>query len=147
MAKMMKGQSNHTLDAKSRLIIPTRLRAGLGERFTLCKGMDKNIYIYPEEEWEKFSEKLNALPISDKAARAFKIHFQGCSADAEVDSQYRICIPQDLREYANIGKDVVLVGNGNIAEIWDKAAFEKLNEECSENIDEISASISEKYGI
>lgn len=147
MVKGMKGQSNHNLDAKGRLIIPARLRLGLGDTFVLCKGMDRNIYAYPEEEWEKFSEKLNALPVSDVNARKFKLFFQGSANECEVDGQYRIVIPQNLRTWANIDKEVVMVGNGTIAEIWDKDAWEKFNSVDELDINEISMDMSSKYGI
>lgn len=145
--KGMKGQSNHNLDAKGRLIIPSRLRDGLGSKFVLCKGMDKNIYAYPEEEWEKFSDKLNSLPISDKNARKFQNFFQGSATECEVDGQFRIVIPQLLRTWAGIDKEVVLVGNGTTVEIWDKDAWEKYNSVDEMDIDEISMDMSAKYGI
>ncbi len=145
--KGMKGQSNHNLDAKGRLIIPSRLRDGLGSKFVLCKGMDKNIYAYPEEEWEKFSDKLNSLPISDKNARKFQNFFQGSATECEVDGQFRIVIPQLLRTWAGIDKEVVLVGNGTTVEIWDKDAWDKYNSVDEMDIDEISMDMSAKYGI
>ena len=140
--KGMKGQSNHNLDAKGRLIIPSRLRDGLGSKFVLCKGMDKNIYAYPEEEWEKFSDKLNSLPISDKNARKFQNFFQGSATECEVDGQFRIVIPQLLRTWAGIDKEVVLVGNGTTVEIWDKDAWDKYNSVDEMDIDEISMDMS-----
>ncbi len=145
--KGMKGQSNHNLDAKGRLIIPSRLRDGLGSKFVLCKGMDKNIYAYPEEEWEKFSDKLNSLPISDKNARKFQNFFQGSATECEVDGQFRIVVPQLLRTWAGIDKEVVLVGNGTTVEIWDKDAWDKYNSVDEMDIDEISMDMSAKYGI
>lgn len=147
MTQSMKGQSNHNLDSKGRLIIPARLREGLGDTFVLCKGMDKNIYAYPEEEWDKFSEKLNALPVSDKNARKFKSFFQGSANECEVDGQFRIVIPQNLREWGGIEKEVVMVGNGAIAEIWDKGAWEHYNSSDELDINEVSLDISAKYGI
>lgn len=147
MTKGMKGESNHTLDAKGRLIIPTRLRMGLGDNFVLCQGMDHNIYAYPESEWEAFSEKLNALPISNITARRFKSFFQGSAFDCEVDGQYRIVIPQKLRTWANIDKEVVLVGNGSVAEIWDKASWEEFNSVDNMDINEIAMEVSAQYGI
>ena len=147
MTKGMKGQSNHSLDAKGRLIIPSRLRDGLGSSFVLCKGMDENIYAYPSEAWEEFSEKLNSLPVSDVKARKFKRFFQGSACDCEVDGQFRIVIPQSLREWAGIDKEVVLVGNGAIAEIWNVDRWNKADSLDEESIDDISFEMSDKYGI
>jgi len=147
MTKGMKGQSNHNLDAKGRLIIPARLREGLGDKFVLCRGMDNNIYAYPEEEWEKFSERLNGLPVSDAAARQFKSFFQGSATDCEVDGQFRIVIPQTLRGWAHIDKEVVMVGSGAVAEIWDKTAWDNYNSVDNMDINALSAIMSDKYGI
>ena len=147
MTKGMKGQSNHSLDSKGRLIIPSRLRDGLGNSFVLCKGMDKNIYAYPSAEWEKFSEKLNTLPVSDSGARKFKRFFQGSANDCEMDGQFRIVIPQGLREWAGIDKEVIMVGNGAIAEIWNIDRWNEFNSEDEDNIDDIAFDMSEKYGI
>lgn len=147
MTKGMKGQSNHSLDSKGRLIIPSRLRDGLGSSFVLCKGMDKNIYAYPAVEWEKFSDKLNALPLSDKDARKFKRFFQGSACDCELDGNSRIVIPQALREWAGIDKEVVMVGNGAVAEIWNVDRWNENNDFDEGDIDDISADVSEKYGI
>lgn len=147
MTKGMKGQSNHNLDSKGRLIIPARLREGLGDSFVLCRGMDKNIYAYPSDEWETFSEKLNALPVSNANARKFKLFFQGSACDCEVDGQFRIVIPQALREFAGISKEVVMVGNGSVAEIWDKDAWDKYNSVDEMDIDAISEDMSNLFGI
>lgn len=147
MMKGMKGQSNHNLDAKGRLIIPARLRDGLGSSFVLCRGMDNNISAYPQDEWEKFSDKLNSLPISDKNARRFQKFFQGSANECEVDGQFRIVIPQSLREWAGIDKEVVLVGNGATAEIWDKGAWDRYNSADEMDIDAISMDMSSRYGI
>jgi len=147
MTKGMKGQSNHSLDAKGRLIIPTRFREGLGSKFVLCFGMDNNLYIYPQDEWDKFSEKLNTLPISDPNARRFKTFFQGSACDCEVDSHFRIVISPALRKHAGIDKDVVMVGNGSIVEIWNTEAWDKYNSPEEMDIDAISKEMSSLYGI
>lgn len=141
------GQSNHNLDAKGRLIIPARLRDGLGSSFVLCRGMDHNISAYPQEEWEKFSDKLNSLPISDKNARRWRKFFQSSANECEVDGQFRIVIPQTLREWAGIDKEVVLVGNGATAEIWDKSTWDRYDSDDEMDIDAISMDMSSKYGI
>lgn len=147
MSMGMMGSSSHNLDSKGRLIIPARFRESLGNKFVLCHGMDQNIYVYPQDEWERFSEKLNALPISNPSSRLFRRFFQGSAATCEVDGQYRIVIPQELRNDAHIDKEVVMVGNGAIAEIWDKAAWEEINNPENMDINKIAAEISENYGI
>jgi MraZ protein len=141
------GDSNHSLDAKGRLIIPARFRANLGASFVLCRGMDKNIYAYPEAEWEKFSAKLDGLPIADPDARSFKRHFQGTANVVEVDGQFRIVIPQSLRNYAGIDKDVMLIGQGSRVEIWCTEVYEEVNGIDEESFAEAALRISDKYGV
>lgn len=141
------GDSNHSLDTKGRLIIPARFRQSLGASFVLCRGMDKNIYAYPEADWEKFSDKLNELPIADPDARKFKRHFQGSANVVDVDGQFRIVIPQNLRKYANIDKDVVLIGQGNRVEIWSTASYEAVNDMDEESFDDAALKVNSKYGV
>ncbi len=141
------GDSNHSLDSKGRLIIPARFRQNLGASFVLCRGMDRTIYAYPADEWEKFSDKLNTLPIADPNARNFKRHFQGSANVVETDSQCRIVIPLNLRKFAEIDKDVVLIGQGDKVEIWSKERYDASCDFDSDNFDEIAFNVNEKYGV
>ena len=102
---MLKGEYSHNIDAKGRLIIPAKFRDDLGEHFVITKGMENCLYVYPEDEWNTFEEKLNALPTTtDKKARAFAYFFQGSATDGDLDKQGRTLIPSVLREYAKLGK-------------------------------------------
>lgn len=123
---MLKGEYSHNIDAKGRLIIPAKFRDDLGENFVITKGMENCLYVYPEDEWNDFEKKLNALPTTtDKKARAFAYFFQGSAADGELDKQGRTLIPSVLRTYAKLDKEVVFVGMGKRAEIWDKARWDE----------------------
>ena len=127
---MLKGEYSHNIDAKGRLIIPAKFRDDLGENFVITKGMENCLYVYPEDEWNDFEKKLNALPTTtDKKARAFAYFFQGSAADGELDKQGRTLIPSVLRTYAKLDKEVVFVGMGKRAEIWDKARWDAKNAE------------------
>ena len=118
---MLKGEYSHNIDAKGRLIIPAKFRDELGENFVITKGMENCLYVYPENEWAAFEEKLNALPTTtDKKARAFAYFFQGSAVDGDLDKQGRTLIPAVLRKYAMLDKEVVFIGMGKRAEIWDK---------------------------
>ena len=125
---MFMGEYNHTIDAKGRLIIPSRFRELLGEEFILTKGLDGCLSIYPMDEWTAFEEKLRALPLQDKGTRAFTRFFVAGATYCELDKQGRILVPQTLREFAGLEKDVVLTGNLNRIEIWSK---EKWSENCN----------------
>ena len=110
---MFMGEYNHTIDAKGRLIIPSRFRELLGEEFVLTRGLDGCLYIYPMDEWAAFEEKLRALPLTNKDARTFSRFFVAGATTCQLDKQGRILVPQTLRQFAGLEKDVVLTGNLN----------------------------------
>lgn len=121
---MFMGEYNHTLDAKGRLIIPSRLREDLGDSFVVTKGMDGCLFVFPDSEWKEFEEKLKNLPMVNKEARQFTRFFLAGAMLAEIDKSGRILLPQTLREYAQIDHETVLVGVGNRVEIWSKERWE-----------------------
>ena len=136
----LKGEYSHNIDPKGRLIIPAKLRDGLGEHFVITKGMENCLYVYPEVEWNAFEEKLNALPTTtDKNARKFAYFFQGSATDGELDKQGRTLIPAVLRDYAMLSKEVVFIGMGKRAEIWDKARWDAKNAEVEADIEDIAS--------
>ena len=138
---MFMGEYNHTIDAKGRLIIPSKFRELLGEEFVLTRGLDGCLYIYPMDEWAAFEEKLRALPLTNKNARTFSRFFVAGATSCELDKQGRILVPATLREFAGLEKDVVLTGNINRIEIWSK---EKWNENSNyDDMDAIAESMEE----
>jgi MraZ protein len=138
---MFRGEYNHTIDAKGRLIIPAKFRELLGEEFVLTRGLDGCIWIYPMDEWTAFEEKLKALPLTVKNARAFARFFVAGAAYGELDKQGRVLVPGSLREFAHLDKDVVLAGNLSRIEVWSK---EKWNENCNyDDMDSIAESMQE----
>jgi len=114
------GEYNHSIDQKGRIIVPSRFRELLGEQFVVSKGLDGCLWIFPEKEWDDFSEKLHSLQVTNKDARAFTRFFLAGASPSEPDKMGRILVPQNLREYAKLEKDVVLVGVSNRVEIWNK---------------------------
>lgn len=138
---MFMGEYNHTIDAKGRLIVPSRFREILGDAFVVTKGLDGCLFVYDNEEWKLFEEKLRALPITNKEARQFVRFFLAGAAEVEVDKQGRILIPNVLREFAEITKDVVLVGVGSRIEIWSRERFEETAS--FEDMDEIAEHMAE----
>ncbi|MDE6890370.1 MAG: division/cell wall cluster transcriptional repressor MraZ [Lachnospiraceae bacterium] len=121
---MFIGEYNHTIDAKGRLIIPSKFREVLGDEFVVTKGMDGCLFVFDNPEWQAFEEKLHALPMIDKGARQFTRFFLAGAASVEVDKQGRILLPAVLRDFAGITKDAVLVGVGSRVEIWSKDRWE-----------------------
>ena len=117
---MFMGEYSHTIDAKGRLIIPSKFREQLGEEFILTKGLDGCLSIFPQDEWKVFEEKLKALPLTNKNARTFSRFFVSSATSCELDKQGRILVTSTLREFAGLEKDVVLTGNITRIEIWSK---------------------------
>lgn len=121
---MFMGEYNHTIDAKGRLIIPSKFRDTLGDEFVVTKGLDGCLFVYDNTEWSAFEEKLKSLPLTNKDARQFVRFFLAGATLAEVDKQGRILVPANLREFAGLEKEVVLVGVASRVEIWSKARWE-----------------------
>lgn len=122
---MFKGEYYHSLDEKGRLIMPSRLRQGLGDKFVATKGLDGCLFVYPIPEWSVLEEKLENLPFMSGDFRTFNRLFLSGAADCEFDRQGRFSIPQNLREYAKIDKDVAVIGVSNRIEIWSRAGWEE----------------------
>ncbi len=117
---MFMGEYNHTVDEKGRLIIPSKFREELGDEFVVTKGLDGCLFVYAPSEWTLLEEKLKALPLTNKDARAFVRFMLAGAAQVEPDKQGRILLPQVLRTFAGLDKDVVLIGVASRIEIWNK---------------------------
>ena len=114
---MFVGQYNYNVDLKGRLFIPSKFR--VKNHFIVTIGLDKCLYIYPINTWEKLESKLELLEFRDKSEeRAFKRVFLSGACEAVPDKQGRILLPQELRNYAGIKKEVAIVGNSYKIEIW-----------------------------
>ena len=135
---MFMGEYNHTIDAKGRLIIPSKFRESLGEEFVITKGLDGCLFVYDNQEWNAFEEKLKALPLNKKDNRHFVRFFLAGAAQVEVDKQGRILVPGNLRDFAELEKDVVLVGVASRIEIWSKARWEGITEDEDEAMEDIA---------
>lgn len=125
----MTGQYAHTIDAKGRLFIPAKLRQELGDTFHVTVGQDHCLSVYSDESWAAFMEKLKGMSYNEiKRLRGLFAY----GADCEPDAQGRILLPAKLRQYAELDKDVVVIGSFDRVEIWnaqrwaelEKAAFE-----------------------
>ena len=138
---MFKGEYNHTIDTKGRVIIPAKFRDKLGETFVITKGLDGCLYGYANEDWQAFEDKLSSLSITNKDSRQFTRFFLAGAADCEVDKQGRILIPMVLREFAGLEKDVVLVGVSKRIEIWNKEKWSEITAQYDDNMDEIAANL------
>ena len=131
---MFYGANYNTLDAKGRLIIPKQFREQLGESFMMTKGLDGCLYVFPMSEWNSFEEKLAALPLTNKNARAVVRHFAAGATLCEMDKQGRILVPEVLRDFAHLQRDVVVEGSMKRIEIWSKEQYDR--QAAEDNIDE-----------
>jgi len=135
----------HTLDEKGRMAVPFKLRADLGDPFYITSLTDDCLVAYPEEEWKKFSAKLDSIPQSDKVAQYLVHKVYSGATKCEPDKQGRVLLPQLLRENAEIDKDTVIVGLSNRVEIWAKEKWHGYEE--SAPSDEAMMQSAAAYGI
>lgn len=140
---MLIGEYNHNIDTKGRLIIPSKFREELGDNFIITKGFDNCLFVFPENEWKAFGDKLAQLPMSQKNARAMTRFFFGSAVEGDLDKQGRVLLSSALRSHAGLEKEVVLVGTRNRVEIWDKARWDADNAENCENMEEITENLNE----
>ena len=125
---MFMGRYNHTIDPKGRLSIPSKYREILGDEFVVSKGMDDCLYVYANDDWKIFEGKLASLPLMSEEARQFARFFLSGAQAVTVDKQGRILMPQDLRDFAGLEKDVVLAGMGSRIEIWSLERWKANND-------------------
>lgn len=137
---MLIGEYEHTIDAKGRLSMPSKLRRDMGEAFIVTKGLDGCLFAFSQDEWKNFETKLKALPLSDKNARNFVRFFLAGATECEIDKQGRFLIPGNLREAAKLEKDAVIIGVGTRLEIWNKEVWASKDEEIS--ADEIAENMT-----
>lgn len=138
---MFMGEYSHTIDAKGRLIVPSKFRELLGNEFVVTKGLDGCLFVYPNEEWNSIEEKFRNIPLTTKDARKFSRFFFAGAAVCEVDKQGRILLPQVLRDFADLQKDIVLVGVLSRIEIWSKERWQDAN--TYDDMDEIAEHMAE----
>lgn len=129
----MTGEYQHSLDAKGRLFIPAKLREDLGEVFYVTISMERCLCAYSAESWQVFSDKVNAMPfVKQRKMRPLFAYATKC----EPDNQGRVLLPQNLRDFAGLTKNVTVVGSNNHAEFWDSDLWQpvRLEEITPENI-------------
>lgn len=125
MRGMFLGEFKHTVDSKGRLTIPAKFRPQLAAGVVITRGIDRCLFLFSMAEWEKLSQQVSQLPITQQEAREFRrLIFSGAS-DVVPDKQGRILIPSYLREYANLDSEVVIVGNNTYIEIWNAEAWQE----------------------
>lgn len=140
---MFIGEYQHNLDAKGRIIIPSKFRDELNATFFLTRGLDGCLTIYSNEQWEKMFVEVNKLPTTKKAARQYVRMLTSTATECSLDNQGRIQIPQFLSQPVNITKECVVIGANDHIEIWDKATWNSYYEDASNSFEEVAENLSE----
>ena len=135
---MLIGEYKHTIDAKKRLAIPAKLRRELGNGAVLTRGLDNCLTLYPLKEWEKMAHKLSALPTGQTDARGFNRIILAGAVNVEFDRLGRILIPDYLKNYASLTKNVIVAGVYNRLEIWDETKWEGYKKGVEKNVEDIA---------
>ncbi len=125
---MLLGEYFHNIDAKGRIILPSKFRSELGERFIVTKGFDGCLYGYSVDEWKNIEDKIKTLPqVTGKDVRNFTRFFFSNAIECEIDTQGRILISSSLREFAMLTKEVAIIGVSSRIEFWDKAKWQEFS--------------------
>lgn len=135
---MFMGEFQHSIDDKGRIIIPAKFRDLLGSSFVVTRGLDQCLFVYPLQEWEVLEQKLKALPLMKSDARAFTRFFFSGATECEWDKQGRVNLPGNLRQYAKLEKDCVVLGVSNRVEIWSKDTWEQYFQQSEDTFNEIA---------
>lgn len=140
---MFIGEYAHNLDEKGRLAIPVKFRRDLSKGAVVTRGLDNCLFLYTKTEWEKLAEKLAVLPISQSNSRAFSRLMLAGAMEVEIDKQGRVVLPEYLRDFAGLKKNVVLAGLYNRAEIWDEEKWKTYKTQTEANSNEIAEKMAE----
>lgn len=143
---MLMGEYHHSIDDKGRLIIPSKFRSELGEEFVVTRGLDRCLFIYSKQEWDKIVNKLSSLPFTKKDARDFARFFLSGATVVGFDKQGRINITSPLVAYANLTKDCVIIGVNERLEVWDENIFNTFLENNIDNFSDIAENLFEGGG-
>lgn len=138
---MFMGEFRHNIDAKGRLIIPSKFREQCEASVVVTRGFEGCLSLYTQAGWEEYYAKLQTLPKNKKEARSFVRMITSRASDCEFDKLGRINIPSVLREVGSLSKECVVVGVGDHVEIWDQTAWDNYYDQNKDDFDEISESL------
>jgi MraZ protein len=143
---MFIGEYQHSIDPKKRLAVPSKLRSELKNKIVVTRGLDKCLFIYPLKVWDELAGKLGTLPVGESGTRSFIRLMLAGAVDAEIDKQGRILIPDFLKDYAGLKKNVIIVGIYNRLEIWDETKWKEYKRNAEKSTDEIAEQLG-KLGV
>lgn len=140
---MFIGEYRHTIDQKKRLAIPAKFRKGLGNGAVITRGIDNCLVLYPEKEWEQMADKLGKLPASQFEARGFARIMLAGAMNVEFDQLGRILVPDYLKNYSSLKKDVVIIGIYNRLEIWDQGHWDEYKKQAEKGVGDLASKLGE----
>ncbi|MBI3317993.1 MAG: division/cell wall cluster transcriptional repressor MraZ [Candidatus Omnitrophica bacterium] len=139
---MFYGEHEHTIDRKGRLIIPSRFREAMKdhyvERFVVTRGLDRCLFLFPEDEWKAQENRFRSLSFTKQEARRFNRFYFSGACELVCDRQGRVLVPQYLKDFAGIQRDVILVGVSNRIEIWSKEEWKKFYAQFKESYEDVA---------
>lgn len=140
---MLLGEYRHNLDIKGRVAIPAKFRDKLAMGAIITRGLDNCLFMFTNTEWEVLAQKLVGLPLAQANSRAFVRLMLAGAMDVQLDNQGRILVPDYLRKYAELKKEVVVAGLYNRMEIWDAERWERYKQKTESASDEIAEKLGE----
>ncbi len=140
---MFIGEYIHTIDVKKRLAIPSKFRKELGKKAIITKGLDNCLVLYPQKEWAKIAEKLGSLPTTQTEARSFARMMLAGAMEVRLDNLGRILIPDYLKEYAFLKKEVAVIGLFNRIEIWSLENWKEYKKKAEVSAQDIAERLKE----
>ena len=140
---MFIGEYKHSIDNKKRLAIPVKFRKELGGKAVLTMGLDGCLFIFPQKEWEQLAEKLGRLPFGQQDSRGFVRLLLAGASEVEFDQLGRVLVPDFLKDYAGLKKEVVIAGLFNKLEVWDETRWSSYKANLEKNSDRIAEKLGE----
>lgn len=138
---MFMGEYHHNIDEKGRIVMPSKFREALHDKFVIARGLEKCLYVYSMEDWNNLVSKLNTLPFTKKDARTFIRSFFSGATECEFDRQGRTCVTSPLVNYAGLTKECVIIGANDRIEIWDKDSWDNFLNDNEENLSNLAENL------
>jgi MraZ protein len=135
---LLLGTYTPKVDDKGRLALPAKLRSQLGPGLVMARGQERCVYLLPQREFRRVAVQIQRTSLGNKAAREYLRVFLSGAVEQKPDKQGRVLVPQMLRDYAHLSDDVVVIGVGTRAEIWDTAAWESYLESKEQGYSDIA---------
>lgn len=126
---MFLGEYTHSIDDKGRLTVPAKFRGDLAKGLVVTRGLDTNLMVFPMDEWEELAQKIAGKPLTDPSTRAFRRRVFSGAVDLAPDRQGRILLPANLREFAHLDGEAVIIGMYSYLEIWSAGSWEPVRDD------------------